>query len=336
MTKEATQVSTQTWGAPKGRPDVDDATLEAWQRATERLRMVAERDGLSRSEVSRRSDVPIGTLSAWYDGTYAGSIANVTARVLRWLDALDEQREAATTMPAGPEWVATRTARELWDTLVYAQMMPEIAVVTLGAGMGKTTTARRYVAERPNAFLVTMRPTTSGKHSMLQELALALDVIERNPARLDRAIGMRLQRNGRQTLLIVDEAQNLKDDAADQLRYFHDEYGAGIALIGNDEVTSRFGRKDPRKGQAQFHRRVGKRIERLTPHEDDIEALIDAWGITDADARKLLRVIGHKPGALGQIDKSIRLASMFAAGSGEPLAAQHIRSAWKDRAGEKL
>jgi hypothetical protein len=171
---------------------------------------------------------------------------------------------------------------------------------------------------------------------MLQELALALDVIERNPARLDRAIGHRLQRNGRHTLLIVDEAQNLKDDAADQLRYFHDEYGTGIALLGNDEVASRFGRKDPRKGQAQFHRRVGKRIERLMPWPEDVEALIDAWGVEDSEARKILRAIGSKPGALGQVDKTMRLASIFAMGASQPVSADHIRAAWRDRAGEAV
>jgi hypothetical protein len=332
MSKE----NAQAWNAPKSTPDISPEALEAWQNATARLREVANRDGLTRTEVARRSGVPLGTISAWYDGTYNGNYENTTARVVRWLDAADEQRSAAANAPQAPEWVDTRTAKELWDTLVYAQMMPEIAVVTLGAGMGKTTTARRYVSIRPNAFLVTMRPTTAGKHSMLQEIAMALDVIERNPARLDRAIGQRLQRNGRHTLLVVDEAQNLKDDAADQLRYFHDEYGCGIALLGNDEVASRFGRKDPRKGQAQFHRRVGKRIERLTPLPDDVEALIDAWEVSDPEARKLLRAVGRKPGALGQVDKTMRLATMFAMGAGEELSVSHIRSAWVDRSGEAI
>jgi DNA transposition AAA+ family ATPase len=332
MSKDAAQA----WNAPKQEPEIDADQLTDWQMATRRLAKVAGADGLTRSEVSRRSDIPLGTFSAWYDGTYNGSYKNTTARVVRWLDAVEEQKSNAFASPEAPEWVETRTAKELWDTLVYAQMMPEIAVVTLGAGMGKTTTSRRYIATRPNAFLVTMRPTTAGKHSMLQELAMALDVIERNPARLDRAIGHRLQRNGRHTLLIVDEAQNLKDDAADQLRYFHDEYGCGIALLGNDEVASRFGRKDPRKGQAQFHRRVGKRIERLTPLPEDIEALIDAWNLEDADARKLLRAVGNKPGALGQIDKTARLASMFAMGRGSAIEASDIRAAWRDRAGETI
>lgn len=328
--------SAQVWNAPKSTPDTNQEALEAWQDATARLREVANREGLTRTEVARRSGVPLGTISAWYDGTYNGNYENTTGRVVRWLDAVEEQRAAAVETPQAPDWVDTVTGKELWDTLVYAQMMPEIAVVTLGAGMGKTTTARRYVSTRPNAFLVTMRPTTAGKHSMLQELALALDVIERNPARLDRAIGHRLQRNGRHTLLIVDEAQNLKDDAADQLRYFHDEYGCGIVLLGNDEVASRFGRKDPRKGQAQFHRRVGKRIERLTPAAADVEAFIDAWRVEDAEARKLLQAIGRKPGALGQIDKTMRLAGIFAMGSGEQVAAEHIRAAWNDRSGEAI
>lgn len=325
------------WDLPKAEPGISGPDLNAWREATRRLRDLANEGGLSRGEVARRSDVPIGTLTPWYDGTYTGAYATQTARVTRWLDAVAEQARAAFAMPSVPEYFETPTAREVVETLVYAQMMPEMVPITLGAGMGKTSTVRHYVATRPSAYLVTMRPTTSGKHAMLQEIALALDVVERNPARLDRAIGQKLKRNGRHTLLIVDEAQNLADDSVNQLRYFLDEYGCGIALLGNEEVHARWGSASPRQGQAQIHRRMGKRVHRLSPVAGDIDAQLDAWAIRDMEVRRLCHVIGRKPGALGQIDKTLRLAAMLARGSDvAAITGDHLRSAWLNRGGEDV
>lgn len=322
------------WGAPKGEPNVSPEALARWHTVRDQVRAIAVREGWSRSEVGRRSAVPLGTLSPWYDGTYTGQVATVTERVEKWLAAVEEVKSRAAMIPEAPGYVTTPTSQIVIDTLLYAQMMPEMVIVTLGAGMGKTTTARQFVDTRPNVFLVTMRPTTAGTHAMLQELATALDVTERNPGRLDRAIGQRLKRNGRHTLLIVDEAQNLSDLSINQLRYFLDEYGCGIALLGNDEIYSRFGRGEPKQGAGQIHRRIGKRVHRLSPQNGDVDVLLDAWSIDDGEARRLLHGIARKPGALGQVDKTVRLASILAATQGQTLSVDHVRAAWADRSGE--
>jgi DNA transposition AAA+ family ATPase len=324
------------WAPPRESPAADAVAVAAWERATAEIRSVAARDGLSKAEVSRRANIPQGTFSPWYDGTYTGSYAAVTARAEKWLQSVEEARSKLASAVAGPGFIETKTSREVIDTLLYAQILPEMVIVTLGPGMGKTMSARHFVATRPNAHLVTMRPTTTSTHAMLQELALSLDVTERNPARLDRALGMKLRRNGRQTLLIIDEAQNLADVAVNQLRYFLDEYGCGIALLGNEEVFTRFGRAEPREGLGQLHRRIGKRLRRTHPLLEDIEALLDAWEIADPGIRRMLAAIGKKPGALGQIDKTLRLAGMLASGGGATLSIEHIRAAWMNRGGEEL
>ncbi|PPE80604.1 hypothetical protein C3941_09255 [Kaistia algarum] len=293
---------------------------------------------LTRSDVARGSTIPLPTLTQWIDGTYAGSYINTTERVRRYLLTMEGARQQVLALTAlkAPGFVETPSSRELIDTLAYAQSSPELIVATMAAGMGKTTTCREYASGRSAVFVVTMRPTTSGVHAMLQELAQALEVPERNPARLDRSIGERLKRNGRHTLLIVDEAQNLADKSVDQLRYFLDLYGCGIALVGNEEVYTRFGKPEPRAGYGQIHRRVGKRMQRMAPLDGDIAALLDAWEVEDGECRRLLAAIGRKPGTLGQIDKTLRLAAMIAAGGGTPVVADHIRSAWRNRSGEAI
>lgn len=324
------------WGDPKADPKLSPADLAVWSEARAELVAHATARKLTRSEIHRASTIPMSTLTQWIDGTYPGSYTNTTERVRRFLQTVTDARSQAVSALVAPSFVETPSSRELTDTLIYAQTSPELVVITMEAGMGKTITCRAYEEDRSSVYLVTMRPTTGGVHAMLQELAQALDVTERNPARLDRSIGDRLKRNGRHTLLIVDEAQNLADKAVDQLRFFLDQYGCGIALVGNLDVFTRFGKADPKAGHGQLHRRIGKRLQRLAPLEADITTLLDAWKISDPDCRRLLSAIGHKPGTLGQIDKSIRLASMIAAGAGEPMGPQHIRSAWRNRSGEAI
>ena len=327
------------WDEPKAEPKIADADLRAWRMARHDLCTHATAQKLLRADVARGAQIPASTLTQWLDGTYpAGSYAKTTDRVRRYLQTMADARQQALSLTVlnAPNYVDLPSSRELIDTLAYAQAAPELVVATMAAGMGKTTTCKEYASARSAVFIVTMRPTTAGVHAMLQELAQALEVTERNPARLDRSIGERLKRNGRHTLLIVDEAQNLVDKSVDQLRHFLDIYGCGIALVGNEEVYTRFGKPEPRAGYGQIHRRVGKRLQRATPLDGDITGLIDAWGIEDADCRRLLAAIGRKQGTLGQIDKTVRLAAMYASGAGKPMGAEHIRAAWKNRSGEAL
>ena len=339
MTKHATPprgAEAPIWQAPRTEPAVAQDVLEQWQTATARLRAVAQAEGLSRTEVSKRSDVPLGTLSPWYEGTYAGRIDSVTERVLRWLDAHAEQQEARTHIPVSPEFVATPTARRLHEALMHAQAVPEIAVVTMGAGCGKTTAVRHYAAARPHVWVATMRPTTAGRHTMLQEIGWVLNIEERNATRLDREIGARIRRrSGRNTLLVLDEAQNLSDDAVNQLRYFHDEFGCGIALVGNEAVHRRWGARDkgdkPRDGLTQILSRVGFRISQTKPAVGDVEAILDAWGIADAAIRREAWAVARRDGALRVLDKVLRFAVMRATQAGEGMSITHFRHAMADR-----
>lgn len=306
--------------------------IERWRRLRLELVDTARRYGWTKTEVSKRSAIAAGTLWQWFDGTYNGVIANQSDKVEKWLDAVKETGAMAAGMLTPPSFIQTPSARRIIDALLYAQTSPEMVLVTMGSGMGKTATADHFAASRPHAYKVTMRPYVSSVHGMLMELAIALDVNERSPARLDRAIGDRLKRNGRNTLLIIDESQHLGLSAVNQLRYFLDIYGCGIALLGNEELYDHFGRKEEIKpAYAQVDSRFGLRIRELAPVDGDISALIAGWRIEDEQIGKLAAAIGRKPGALRLINKTLQLAGMFAAGDGRPMTAADVRQAFANR-----
>jgi len=304
--------------------------LTRWQTATKKVFEIATANGWSKAEASRRADMSNGTFNQWLDGTYPGNLDNFTAQIDKWLNSMEAFNALTLSLPTDPGFVLTRSAIQIHKALMYAQASPEMVIITAAAGCGKTTACRHFRDYTPHVQLVTMRPRTRSPHNMRSEIGHALGIKKGAADMLDRQIGERLQRNGRKPLLILDEAQNLSDEAVDQVRYFLDEHGCGIALVGNEESYTRFSKSDG-TNYAQIRRRIGMRVKISKPHDEDIEAVIASWKIDDSETASLLRAIGHKQGALGQISKTLQLANMLASGEGRPLAASDVTKAWSNR-----
>jgi DNA transposition AAA+ family ATPase len=309
----------------KHADDIDD-----WREIRSQVAEIAIANSWTKAEVTRRSGMKEGTFSQWFSGTYLGRLDNMNRQMRNWISAVLDAA-AMPTIPTSPAFIKTRIASEITQTLQWAQLTADLVMITVAAGNGKTATCRHYRATHPNVYHATVSPHTKTVHGMLVELAAELDVLENNPARLTRAIGGKLGRMGGGSLLIVDEAQNLVDDAINQLRHFSDIYQCGIALVGNEEVYSRFVAQVKGRSYAQLKRRVGKHLKRQKPFAEDIAAYISAWGVTDPDSIKLLTGIGLKGGALGQIDKTMKLASMLAIGEDRNVTVKDIEAAWKNR-----
>ncbi|SIQ24571.1 hypothetical protein SAMN05880590_102773 [Rhizobium sp. RU35A] len=310
--------------------------VEIWRQLTGKVAAIASENGFGKSEVGRRMGMEVSTFSQWFSGAYLGRLETYNRMAEQWLHAFFEASDVVSNIRQSPLFINTRLSREIFDTLSWAQTTADMVMITVGAGMGKTMACRTYAATRPHVYHATITPHTKTVHGMLVELAAELEVKENNPARLTRAIGAKLGRIGGGSLLIVDEAQNLVDDAINQLRHFMDIYQCGIALVGNDEVYTRFGRSAGGPSYAQLKRRIGKRLNRAKPYLEDLQAYIAAWGITDPECVKFLTGIGLKGGALGQIDKTAKLAFMAAEGGGQPLSITHVKAAWQNRDVEEI
>ncbi|OLF81249.1 hypothetical protein AWH62_00820 [Maricaulis sp. W15] len=307
------------------------ADRDGWADLVTRVNALAEARGWSKAEISRKSGVAQGTLSQWMSGKYAGSYAAVSSKIRNWLDQADAVEELAASVPTSPDFLDLNFAQSVMSTLSIAQVMPAMVMITADAGMGKTVAARRYVATRPNSFLVTMTPHTRSIHNMLAEIAAELGVEEKSSGKLVRAIGKRIERVGDGTLLVIDEAQNLSDEAIDQLRCFTDNYRCGIALVGNRETYGRFSSWGQGDKYGQLRRRVFRRIRRDKPSKEDLASFLTAWGVTDPKQVEFLTGVGLKPGALGQIDMTIKLARLTAEGRGRDVSLVDLKSAWANR-----
>ncbi len=309
--------------------------IDTWRSVREQVAEIAIANSWNKAEVTRRSGMKEGTFSQWFSGTYLGRLDNMNRQMRQWVDAVFEAA-AMPAIPTSPAFVKTRISNEITKTLQWAQMTADLVMITVGAGFGKTATCRHYRATHPHVFHATISPHTKTVHGMLVELAAELQIHENNPAKLTRAIGARLERIGGGSLLIIDEAQNLVDDAINQLRHFSDINQCGIALVGNEEVYSRFAAQRNGKSYAQLKRRIGKHLKRQKPYAEDIAAYIAAWGVSDPECVRLLTGIGLKGGALGQIDKTMKLASMIALSEDRSVTVKDVQDAWRNRDVEDL
>ncbi|KKC24868.1 AAA family ATPase [Sphingomonas sp. SRS2] len=287
-----------------------------------------EDETLSWPALGKLTDVADSTLSLFASGSYRGSNEKVAGKVLAYRARLDVQAKIGAQAPAVPSWYETQTATQLTGLLQYAQTGRIVLIVT-APGIGKTRVAERLADADPNVWLATMSPATAGVATMASEVAEAIGLgeITGSPQQLSRKI--RAHISGKKGLLIIDEAQELNDKALNEIRGWHDRTKVGVALLGNDKVV---GQLDSRKSAlAQVSSRFSYRHVQYEPLPGDIEALLSAWSVTDAEQATFLRKIGALPGALRELTHILEIASLTASGAGQPISIAHLRDAAKRR-----
>lgn len=306
--------------------------VENWRKLIVRVVDAAAANGWTKAEVGRRAGIKEGTFNPWTTGTYPGSLSNINEMVSSWLEGLEASASIATSVPVSPTFQKTSVGIDVYNTLLFTQISSGFTAVTLPSGMGKTTAGRHFCNTRPHAWMMTISPHTKTLHGMLIELATELDVQEHNPARLVRAIGKRLNRIGEGTLLIIDEAQNLVPEAINQLRHFVDVFRCGVCLMGNEDVASAFMKdRGSVASRAQVLTRFDRRLKKERDPVGDATMLIASWRITDPECTKFLQGIATKPGALRNIDRTIKAAAIAAIGDGDDINAKHLVAAWRNR-----
>jgi DNA transposition AAA+ family ATPase len=303
------------------RPRADDTIA--------RVRAEIERRGITQAQAAKEIGISPTTLTQLLGGTYAADPTRQIERLAKWL-GLQEEARAQAKLPPAPAWVTTPLAERCLAALGYAQMAGDIAVIYGAAGLGKTTAAREYARRYPNVWIATMSPATAGVSTALEEVCLALGFrdLPQGAARMSRAIVSRIAGTG--GLIVVDEAQHLSVSALDAIRAIHDATGVGLALIGNELVYARMTGGYRAAYLDRLYSRIGKRVRLARAGREDVERIAHAFGVRNGSV-KLLGEIGARPGALRAVVKTLRLASMMAAGSGiEPA---HVEAAWRDLEG---
>ena len=284
--------------------------------------------GLSQAAAAQQIGISDATLSQWLRDKYPGDREAVAKKVSRWLDARTARAELEKRLPPAPEWVETKASRRVIGALGYAQFAADFAVVYGAAGSGKTAAARRYAATRPNVWMATITAGSRTIGPCLERVAHAIGM-RHMPYRIWRSESALVDRlRNTRGLVIVDEAQHLDVRSLEALRGLHDAAEIGFALLGSEVVYARLTGGGRSAAFAQLWSRIGRRVHLGRTDPADAEAIAIAFGVEDKAARRAVRNMTNQPGALRAVVKTLRLASLLAAGAS--IDATHVMAAQRD------
>ncbi len=292
----------------------------------DRVRAVMQAEGITHRQLASESGLKPGTSSSFLGGTYTGRKAPVAAALENWLRTRAERQRLQAVSAAGPGFVETPSALRFMDTLTFAQSMSEIVVVAAEPGLGKSVALRHYTKTHAGAWYLMVEPHMATLPQMMAAIAKAVGVSGSYPAKRLEMLEDRLRDTG--GLMVIDEAQNLSLQQLNQLKAWNELMGVGIALFGNRHIHTRLEGAKRDAAYAQLYSRIALRLNRKKPKAGDIKAMLDAWGVAGREERALLETAARKPGALRNMDKTLKLATMVAGGRGTSLDTDMIRAAW--------
>ncbi|ARV17387.1 hypothetical protein AEP_00425 [Curvibacter sp. AEP1-3] len=251
--------------------------------------------GKSRSWLSKKADIPGGTLSQILSGKYVSSPTRQLNQMLAVLEVEGDRMRDGT-----PGYIKGSVHDLMCLVMDRTRKHQNFGVVTGYVGVGKSRCCREYRETHPMTLLVEVSPNmTPGvlMTTLLEQLNNAV------PAGLDRKFRELVRvLKGTNYLVIADEAEKMSGSALEHLRRLRDMAQIGVTLVGTEKLTNLI---KPQHGQFdQIRSRVGmwpKTIERISRDDaDDMArmALVDAgdlsnevletlWAYADGSARVL-------------------------------------------------
>lgn len=218
-------------------------------------------------------------------------------------------------------FVETSVSRDIFRTIDLARELSKNGAIVGRPGVGKTRALLAYGEQRQGTVLMTATAISGNAlRDLLSQLSETLGVYTSGSiASVQRQLH-RYDFSG--TILIIDEAQNLKLQAFRELLHLHDFTGLCLIFCGNEEVLKRV---NTNKGAfAQINRRVPIRAEVNNILDEDTDRIATAFGVEGMDAHKLLRSIGrtfHTDGIITILEIARRFAGE------KTIRTEHVRRA---------
>ncbi len=250
----------------------------------EKLENYLKTEGLSQAKAALALGMSAAVLSQYRRSIYdKGDIGEVEKKLEEFFRIKEEQAE--NTKKAEPfrttqGYIPTSISESAYKLIRYCQLEKGIVVIDGDAGIGKTKAAAKYLQDNPaTSVYVKAAPSTSSVRSLLKVIAKALKMPE-NQRTEDLSVMIQEKLKNTDKVLIIDEAQNLKFLALEEIRGWVDEDpftgkpGIGIVLIGNDEVYNKMLGKQEAIFSQQFNRtRLHGRYRTADVTKEDVARL---------------------------------------------------------------
>ena len=228
--------------------------------------------GLSIVQVAREigRGASEGVLSPWIRGVYSGDPAAVARRVAAWLESRRDLDARSLDAAGLRRHVELGASEEVAAALAHAHAGGDMVLVHGPSGSGKSWAAERYCNTRPGATYIYMTAAVRSPRALLRRVAAAVGAGDGHHSAVaaEEAVISKLAR--RRAVLVVDEADHLPAAELDELRCIRDISGAGLALIGRDDLWTRMAGNER---CSQIVGRIRVRVALDLPSEADTAAM---------------------------------------------------------------
>jgi len=232
----------------------------------------------SRAWLSKKADIPSGTLSQILSGKYVSSPTRQLNQMLSVLDV-----EADRLKDGTPGYVRGSVHSLMAVVFDRTRKHQNFGVITGFVGVGKSRFCAEYRKSNPMTLLVEVSPNMTPGVLMTELLEQLNNAV---PAGLDRKFRELVRvLKGTNYLIVADEAEKMSSSALEHLRRLRDMAMVGVVLVGTEKLTSLI---KPQHGQFdQVRSRVGMWPETIQSiHRDDADdmvraALADAGELSD-------------------------------------------------------
>jgi DNA transposition AAA+ family ATPase len=277
------------------------------QQAAEALNKFMEERGLTNTHVARAIDVSGSVISQFKRGLYPGDIEQLVNKIYNYMESTRRREESGANEKFIDTSVALKIKALISHVDKYSVTEAKIGLVIGDAGCGKSCCLEQYAQANRNALYVQLDRTMNATR-IFSAIAkkLKLDSSGSLAAVAERIIDAL---EGRQMIIILDEASYLNVSMLDQLRQIIVVKGkCPLIFAGNNDLLATITQSTTRRGYEsldQFNSRLLQvlDIDRLAADPKggiytaaDIKKLYQYGGISLAtDAVKRLRQIARAP-----------------------------------------
>jgi len=187
------------------------------------------------------------------------------------------------------DWYAADTSTYLLLRILFgdAQRYSMSYGIAIGHGMGKTFAASRYAHENDNVIYIAGNEQHNRKSFLQTLLAAAGENAESSAHAMLKQV-ITLIKDKEQPILIVDDAQKLKDRVLLLVVLLANSMAdrAGIIIMGNDQLRARIieGVRLKKTGFDEIYKTINRRFITLNClSEGDVAAVCRANGLHDTD-----------------------------------------------------
>jgi DNA transposition AAA+ family ATPase len=232
---------------------------------------------------------------------------------------------------ARSEFAHNSISKLIWAGLDYAMANNSITTIIGESRQGKTIAAQAWCDENNHGRSVYVTaPAVGGTKMLMRKIAGRVGANKNQSIiQLCDSIYRAFNRN---RILVVDEAHRLfpgdtrtiNPASIELLRDIHDQTGCALAVIATQRFSDRL-----KTGAYQFEQFIGRigmpiRLARAIKPDDVLPIIRQFLGQPSSDVVAALVEIANKPGRIGIVVETLKVASRMAGKQKEKLSAAHI------------